>query len=347
MQPRRYTTASTRGMARGAVAGPIRRASVATPFFLSHQHHRSSMRTPEAAATTAAPIAPAAPAQFLQLLLPSKMLPRLTPHVGVHTRRAPLRYFGHQRTFATTAATACPPTTAAQKKHVLVPVADGSEEIETVCIIDTLVRAGAAVTVASVTDPTVVPGATLQVTCSRGVKLVADAFIADCWDAHAWAAIVLPGGLVGAQNLRDSGPLLQAMQAQHAARRLLAAVCASPAVVLQHHGFLDGLPSGEATCNPSFKDTHAWSKLWSEFRVVKSGHLITSQAAGTSLEFALGIVAALEGPQKVRLYCSSISSTKVIILQALHAVSKWLVCCTHANIMYADVARPLCWVKKC
>lgn len=50
---------------------------------------------------------------------------------------------------------------------VLVPIADGSEEIETVCIVDTLVRAGAKVTLASVTD-------SLNVVCSRGVKITAD-----------------------------------------------------------------------------------------------------------------------------------------------------------------------------
>ena len=62
-------------------------------------------------------------------------------------------------------------------KRVLVPIADGTEEIEAVCIIDTLRRAGAEVTVASVETQNL---ASLQVTASRGVKLVADALIADC-----------------------------------------------------------------------------------------------------------------------------------------------------------------------
>jgi DJ-1/PfpI family len=64
-------------------------------------------------------------------------------------------------------------------RNVLVAIADGSEEIEAVTIVDTLVRAGATVTVASVSS-------SLQVTCSRGVKLVADRLITDCtssdWD---------------------------------------------------------------------------------------------------------------------------------------------------------------------
>ena len=64
-------------------------------------------------------------------------------------------------------------------KNVLVTVADGIEEIETVTIVDTLVRSGATVVVASVSN-------SLQVTCSRGVKLVADRLIGECianeWD---------------------------------------------------------------------------------------------------------------------------------------------------------------------
>ncbi|KAG8460356.1 hypothetical protein KFE25_011847 [Diacronema lutheri] len=67
---------------------------------------------------------------------------------------------------------ACRLAMADVKKQVLVPIADGSEEIEAVCIIDTLVRAGAHVTVASGMDQH-------QVTCSRGVKIVADALIGE------------------------------------------------------------------------------------------------------------------------------------------------------------------------
>merc|ERR1711965_1272568 len=69
---------------------------------------------------------------------------------------------------------------------VLVPIADDSEEIETACITDTLVRAGAAVTVASVMD------GRLQCKMSRGLKVVADTSIAECVGKE-WDAIALPG----------------------------------------------------------------------------------------------------------------------------------------------------------
>ena len=94
-------------------------------------------------------------------------------------------------------------------KKVLVPIADGSEEIEAVCIIDTLRRAGAEVTVASVDK--------LQVTASRGVKLVADARIADC-ASQTYDCIALPGGMPGAEHLRDSAELIEMLEEAEAGR---------------------------------------------------------------------------------------------------------------------------------
>ena len=180
---------------------------------------------------------------------------------------------------------------AAAKRRVLVPVADGSEEIETVCIVDTLVRAQCDVTLASVE-----PGR-LQVKCSRGVNIVADCSIENCSieDAPAWDAIALPGGLVGAENLRDCHILLHLIKEQRAAGRLLAAVCASPAVVLAHHRLLDGLGDEEATCYPAPDLQRMLGSKWSAERVVCTANVLTSQGPGTSLEFSLAIVAALQG----------------------------------------------------
>jgi 4-methyl-5(b-hydroxyethyl)-thiazole monophosphate biosynthesis len=172
-------------------------------------------------------------------------------------------------------------------KRVLVPIADGSEEIEAVCIIDTLRRAGAEVTVASVGK--------LQVTASRGVKIVADARIADC-TGQTYDCIVLPGGMPGAEHLRDSAKLIEMLREQKQAGRLYAAICAAPAVVLQHHKLLEKV---RATCHPAFlsklNPAHA-----SDERVVVDGHCVTSQGAGTAIEFALKLVELLFGPAKAK-----------------------------------------------
>ena len=171
------------------------------------------------------------------------------------------------------------------KKRVLVPIADGIEEIEAVCIIDVLRRAGADVTVASVND--------LTVTASRGVKLVADCCIDACADRE-FDLIALPGGIPGAEHLRDDPHLLKLLEDQQTRQRLYGAICASPAVVLQHHGLLKGR---EGTCHPGFADRlKNTEKL--EARVVVDGNCITSRGPGTAIEFALKLVEQLFGAAK-------------------------------------------------
>lgn len=177
-------------------------------------------------------------------------------------------------------------------KKVLVPIANGAEEIEAVCIIDTLRRTGAEVTVASVEK-------TLQVTASRGTKLVADAFIADCADT-IYDCIAIPGGMPGAERLRDCEILTALLHAQREAGRLYGAICAAPVVVLQHHGLLTGRA---ATCHPSFV-SQLENPVHVEKRVVVDGpansRCITSRGPGTAIEFALALIEALYGEEKAR-----------------------------------------------
>jgi 4-methyl-5(b-hydroxyethyl)-thiazole monophosphate biosynthesis len=166
-------------------------------------------------------------------------------------------------------------------KQVLVPIADGTEEIEAVCIIDTLRRAGAEVAVASVSGK-------LQVTASRGVKIVADSLISDCV-GKTFDLVVLPGGTKGAENLRDSKELVEILKNQQQEGRLCGAICAAPAVVLQHHGLIG---NRRATCYPSFA-ARLQNSAGPESRVVVDGTLATSQGPGTAVEFALKLVELL------------------------------------------------------
>jgi 4-methyl-5(b-hydroxyethyl)-thiazole monophosphate biosynthesis len=172
-------------------------------------------------------------------------------------------------------------------KKVLVPIANGTEEIEAVCIIDVLRRAETSVTVASVNA--------LQITASRGVKLVADRVIGDCVD-ETYDLVVLPGGMPGAEHLRDSKELAKILKRQQEQGRLFGAICASPAVVLEHHGLLK---QHQATCHPNFvsrlKNTDAV-----ESRVVVDGTCVTSRGPGTALEFALKLVELLYGEDKAK-----------------------------------------------
>lgn len=168
-------------------------------------------------------------------------------------------------------------------KTVLVPIADGVEEIEAVCIIDVLRRAGAEVTVASL-------GAT-TVTASRGVKLMADRTLSDCRE-QTFDLIALPGGIPGAEHLRDSAELIAMLKTQKSAGRLYGAICASPAVVLQPHGLLDGK---QGTCHPSLAAEMDGAV---DERVVVDDNCVTSRGPGTALEFALALVERLFGREK-------------------------------------------------
>ena len=172
------------------------------------------------------------------------------------------------------------------KKTVLVPIADGTEELEAVAIIDVLRRAEAEVTVAAVAG-------SRQITASRGMVLVADTLLEECLD-QSYDLIVLPGGIPGADHLRDSADLITLLKSQVESKRLYGAICASPAVVLEHHGLLNGR---RATAHP-FIAAELSNQDAVNQRVVVDDNCVTSQGAGTAVDFALALVEQLFGKEK-------------------------------------------------
>jgi len=168
---------------------------------------------------------------------------------------------------------------------VLVPVAQGIEEMEAITMIDVLRRAGARVTVASVDD--------IMIKASKGIEFKADCLIADC-KADTFDLIALPGGIPGAEHLRDSSVLETLLKNQADQGRYYAAICASPAVVLHHHGLIT---SQNVTCYPAF--THQINNGNTlDVNVAVDGTCITSKGAGTACEFALTLVEKLYSPEK-------------------------------------------------
>jgi len=170
-------------------------------------------------------------------------------------------------------------------KKVLVPISDGIEELEAIGIIDTLRRADADVTVASVDE--------LQITGTCGTRIIADKLIEECEDEQ-FDLIALPGGLPGAEHLRDSQILTSLLKKQAEKGKYFAAICASPTVVLQFHGLLDGK---KATVNPALADDLI-IKDEIEKRVVVDNNCITSKARGTVLEFAIQLIELLYDKSK-------------------------------------------------
>ena len=173
---------------------------------------------------------------------------------------------------------------------VLVPIADGTEEMEAVILVDVLRRASIRVVVAGLNS--------LTITASRGVRLTADALWADARH-QAFDAVALPGGAQGAASMLADRSMLELVREYHAAGKLVAAICAAP-LVLQAAGILEGR---RVTCHPAVR-----AQLRSgEYRpepVVADGNLLTSQGPGTAMVFALAIVARLAGTAQAEAVAS-------------------------------------------
>lgn len=179
-------------------------------------------------------------------------------------------------------------------KNALVLLADGSEEIETVTTIDLLIRADIKVTCASIS-------AQKHVRCSRGVVIVAEKNLDEIENIH-FDVVILPGGIKGAEKFRDSEAVIHQLKKTQQEKGIVAAICASPAVVLIHHRLF---MEAEMTGYPATKEGFAH---WRNDRVcydAKAG-LITSQGPATSFDFALKIIAVLLGRKKAATVASQL-----------------------------------------
>lgn len=174
---------------------------------------------------------------------------------------------------------------------ILVPVAHGSESLETVALVNVLRRATLQVRIASIeTEPVI--------NATREIRLVADVALGDVI-GEDFDAIILPGGEQGAQRLAACKPLIEKLRSQRLAHRWYGAICAAPALTLSPLGLLDGK---QATCHPAFRDSllHFVDRA-----VVIDGHCMTSQGPGTTLEFALTWVEKLASADERRRVASS------------------------------------------
>ena len=171
------------------------------------------------------------------------------------------------------------------RKTVLIVLADGFEEIEAITPIDVLRRAGLEVIVAGVGKR--------EVTGAHEITVETDLMI-EQYQGNP-DAIVLPGGMPGAENLQKSEALKDILQKMKRSGKLIAAICASPAVVLTPNGILDGK---SATCYPGFENEFGTKVKFSLERVVTDGLVVTSKGPGTAMEFSLELVSQLVSPEK-------------------------------------------------
>ena len=167
-------------------------------------------------------------------------------------------------------------------KTACVLLADGFEEVEAVTPIDYLRRAGIEVHILGVTGKTVSGSHGIKIEASVG----ASGFNGD------YDCIVVPGGARGAANIAASPAAVYLIKRHFGAGKLVAAICAAPAVVL--HSACGILKGRRFTAYPG-TESKVEGAVFSEDRVVADGNLITSRAAGSAGEFAYAIVSALEG----------------------------------------------------
>ena len=169
---------------------------------------------------------------------------------------------------------------------VLVPLANGFEEIEATTVIDVLRRGEIEVVTASVHDSLDVKGA-------HGIQMRADVRLADV-QGEMFAAVVLPGGGEGTENLKNS-EMLRGLLVRHAeAGILLCAICAAP-IVLVEAGVIP--PNTHVTCYPTCQ--MMLDRPWTPAPVVADGNIITGQAPGVSTLFALVVLKTLAGDKVV------------------------------------------------
>jgi len=165
--------------------------------------------------------------------------------------------------------------------RVLVPLAQGCEELEAITITDLLVRAGFDVTTASLDNQ--------LVTASRGT-IIKPGTDLDTALQQSYDIIVLPGGLPGADHLNNDPRIHEIIQTMHQAGNYIAAICAAPKV-LAHAGILKGK---RATAYPGTLEKLGLIDITiSKEAIVRDDNIITSRGPGTAMDFALTLIEIL------------------------------------------------------
>lgn len=159
-------------------------------------------------------------------------------------------------------------------------IANGTEEIEALTVVDVLRRAGVECITVSIND-------TEEVTMAHGVRMVCDTSInkVDVSDADM---LLLPGGLPGATNLNECEALRNALIRQVKAGKKVGAICAAPLVL----GGLGILQGKRATCYPGFESQMTGATYTQELYTIDD-NVITGEGPAATLPYSYAILTML------------------------------------------------------
>lgn len=170
-------------------------------------------------------------------------------------------------------------------KKVYAMIANGSEEVECLAVVDILKRANIDTVLVSIEE-------IAEVVSAHGTKIIADTTVSEV-DFSDGDAIFVPGGIPGSNNLASCEKLIDGLREALADGRRVAAICAAPGVVLGAHGLLKGK---NATCFPGFGgDEHGAN--YTGAGVVTDGLITTGRGLGFAIDLGLELVALLESKE--------------------------------------------------
>lgn len=180
--------------------------------------------------------------------------------------------------------------------RVLVPLAEGFEEVEALTVVDVLRRCEVTVVTAAV-------GGDGPVVGKHGIPVVADVALPAVAD-EAFDMVVLPGGVPGVPNLMEDATVARVVRAQADRGEWVCAICAAPALL----GQLGVLDDKAATIHPGWRDKLVAGE-YREETVVRDGKVVTSRGPGTALPFALTLARLLVGEEKAGAVAAAMVTT--------------------------------------
>lgn len=175
-------------------------------------------------------------------------------------------------------------------KKAAIMLADGFEEIEALSPFDVLKRAGIKCNLISIKNDLYVKGA-------HGVIVKSDRLLEEVSELKEYDMIVLPGGMPGAKYLSEDKRVLSILNEFNEKGKFIAAICASPALVLTKAGVID---NKKVTCYPGMEENFG-NSIYVKENVVIDGNIITSRGPATALQFSYKLLKVLGyNPQNIK-----------------------------------------------